>query len=99
MQIIGMGLSKTGTTATVLALEKVGLRVAHDRGDQIGGQCQAILNTLEDAYECLDRAYPTASWVITYTANASLWVASLHRLAPTDPLGLSDRSQTKRVGP
>ena len=76
-QIIGMGLSKTGTTATVLALEKVGLRVAHDRGDQIGGQCQAILNTLEDSYECLDRAYPTASWVITYTANVSLWVASL----------------------
>ena len=84
-QIIGMGLSKTGTTATVFALEKVGLRVAHDRGDQIGGQCQAILNTLEDSYECLDRAYPTASWVITYTANVSSWVASLQSHLAREP--------------
>ena len=72
-----MGLSKTGTTATAIALEHVGLRAAHDQGDQLGGACQAIVNTLEDAYECLGRAYPNASWLVTHTASTSAWVASV----------------------
>lgn len=72
-----MGLSKTGTTATAIALDLVGLRTAHDQGDQLGGECQAIANTLEDGYECLGRFYPNATWLITYSYDVSAWFRSL----------------------
>jgi hypothetical protein len=75
--IISMGLSKTGTTATAFALDRVGFRVSHNSGDQLGGTCQAILNTLEAEYDALDVAHPGASWIITHSANVSAWVQSL----------------------
>ena len=76
-RIIGMGLSKTGTTALSRAIANVGFRVAHNHGDLLSDSCQAITNTLEDRYEELDQRYPNATFVITHTANVSAWIFSL----------------------
>merc|ERR1712113_1171511 len=76
-QIIVMGLPKTGTTATAAALVDVGYHVAHNQGDKLSRRCQVIANTLESRYAELDQKHPNATWLITYSANASQWVDSV----------------------
>ena len=75
--IIGMGLSKTGTTSVAIELSNVGFRVAHNMRDILARDCQVIINTLEDQYEQLDHSHPDAAWIITYSANVTAWVHSL----------------------
>lgn len=76
-----MGLPKTGTTATVAALQKVGLGVMQNKGDAIYHSkikhCDAIANTMEDSYDLLDKRHPSAKWIITYSENSTAWLESV----------------------
>lgn len=94
IHIIGMGLPKTGTTATAHALLKLGFGVTHNSGDKLGQSCNVILNTLENQYKELDRKYPTARWLITYSANVTEWMNSWtqHQARKMKSRGLQSRS-------
>ena len=81
-QIISMGLPKTGTTATAVALQdQLGLKVAHNMGDKLlldgNSSCNAIINTLESHYDDLYYKHPNAKWIVTYTSNVTQWMDSV----------------------
>lgn len=76
-QIIVMGLPKTGTTSVAQALQALGYKVSHNQGDTLAnGHCNVIANTLEMEYEQLSLKYPAATWIVTYSANATAWMES-----------------------
>jgi hypothetical protein len=75
--VISMGLPKTGTTSVAVALQQqLRLRVAHNRGDVLA-HCDALVNTMEDAFAELHSKHPSARWIITYSDNASAWLVSV----------------------
>lgn len=83
MQVIAMGLPKTGTTATAVALQKLGLRVSHDNGDVLYADangsptCNVLSNTLENKYHVLHESYPQALWMVTYSRDVKAWFNSV----------------------
>ena len=96
--IIGMGLPKTGTTACANALQALGLSIGHNEGD-ILDRCDAIFNTLEDKFEDLDRKYPVARWIITYSENASAWMDSVRGHLQDEFRAQQTHSHSRRVPP
>ena len=79
LNVIGVGLSKTGTTAAALALSRAGLKVAHNLNDLLSDHCEAIFNTLEANYELLDRKHPRARWLVTHSGDSRKWLASVQQ--------------------
>jgi hypothetical protein len=77
--IVGMGLPKTGTTSTAVALQNAGMHVAHNQGDRLSKKCNVIINTMEDQYETLAVKHPNASWIVTWTWNATAWYESVQK--------------------
>lgn len=77
VQVIGMGLPKTGTTSLSYELRGIGLHVAHNLGDRLSDKCDAICNTLEDKYVELYQKHPNATWIITHSKNVSAWIESV----------------------
>ena len=86
LNVIGVGLSKTGTTAAALALSRAGLKVAHNLNDLLSDHCEAIFNTLEANFELLDRKHPRARWLVTHSGDSRKWLASVQQHQQQDTI-------------
>eukprot|EP00040_Diaphanoeca_grandis_P000756 m.16366 g.16366 ORF g.16366 m.16366 type:complete len:251 (-) comp11012_c0_seq1:118-870(-) len=83
LYFLGVGLPKTGTTATAVAFEKAGYGVGHNmyKGDVLGErECTAIFNSQECCFDHVFAKHAKHAQmhvVVTHTANISAWVSSV----------------------